>query len=249
MGRAQDKDYSYLGKHRLHKKVAYKLLKVGAQILRKAFFNTRFYAIDKIPKGAAILSVYHAMHIDWMTLAEFPKKCHGWADEEILTNGGFFDNLLEQICVRTDGKSMGQMQRDMLGKSRFWLENTNDLVVIPSDGPSKYLKTNEGDIKPLRDRPNFSPAASLSFKTGYPVVPFSSVVLDPVIADEISFSQGWKKDLGNLGRYLWKNKRRIQYIGMCGEPMHPKDFRNQGQLRKVIREKQIEMDDYLRRQV
>jgi 1-acyl-sn-glycerol-3-phosphate acyltransferase len=240
--RRTDIDYESLGRNRRIKKAGYNLARNVLGFLVRRGFDVKFEGQENLPDRSAMIATHHCVGFDWiLNLMSTDKKCHGWFDESIVSRNSFVERFYELICVKTDNGVTTDDFRRTKELSKYWLENSDDWVATVTDGPSKHCFYDDGKVMELKDRPLHSGFVDIASKTGAPIVPYACWIPEEH-RQRLFASQGFWND----AKYLLRN-RKIPYRGIFGEPLDPKDFKK-GRLKKLVREKQLEMEDYLRKQ-
>jgi 1-acyl-sn-glycerol-3-phosphate acyltransferase len=236
-------DYAGLVHMRGLKKAVYNAIKdVTSSLVVERYFDAHFEGRENIPARGSVIATHHCVNFDWMFLLYgLDRKCHGWFDECIIKKNSFLEKLFEVISVKTDGATRNDLRRNR-ELSRYWLENTDEFVVSVTDGPSKLCFHENGEIMELGERPLHTGLVDAAFKTGVPIVPYACW-----IPEEHRKALFASKGVRNDWAYLRKNKR-IPYHGKFGAPLDPRDYdKKKHQLKMAVRDKQLEMEDYLRR--
>lgn len=192
--------------------------------------------LGNIPAGPCIIVTHHCLFFDGCVMAVMlERNIHGWIDEDVFSNPalGLVCRLLEQVPVATGSKASRDTLKRTMDTSVFWLKNTNDHIVLTNDGPSKNILDENGSIRCLSDRTNYSGAASLSIKTGVPVIPTAAWV-SKEHQQELFVARGLKS-----ARYLESN-RKIPYLIRFSAPLYPSHYPSKHQLKDDIRRAQLE---------
>jgi 1-acyl-sn-glycerol-3-phosphate acyltransferase len=235
-------DYEALKKNRFAKRLVYNAIRTATILLGKRYLNTHVEGKENIPRTSAIIATHHCVNFDWaLMLNILGRRCHGWFDDAVMKTGGHLERFFEIIPVKTDKTATKNDIRRTKELSRYWLENTNEFVVSVTDGPSKLLLREDKTVMDLSERPIHSGLVSVAFDTGVAVVPYASWI--PEKHREALFaSKGILKDIDYLEEH-----RKIPYRGMFSTPLYSANFRGKKTFEAALREKQIEMEAYLKR--
>ena len=208
--------------------------------LANRYFDIHIQGKERIPDRSCVIATHHCLSFDWAIMGVVLKrKLHGWFDKEIVSKVKFLGSLAEIISVNTSGRLDSRNDyRITKDISRIWLENTNELVVTVTDGPSKHSLHQDGSITELAERPNRSGAASVAIEANVPVVPYSSWIPGEHTWELFSW-----KGIARSMKYLERH-RRIPYFCEFSEPVTTFDFPTRQELRREIRKRQL--DSYQR---
>ncbi|MFC1704016.1 lysophospholipid acyltransferase family protein [Candidatus Omnitrophota bacterium] len=230
-------NYQYLLQNRkLKASFYYWFKKIVLCPLMNRWLDIRVQGLDDMPAGPCIIVTHHCLYFDSSVMgATLERKPHGWIDEDAFSKPGLrlLCSLLEQIPVKTGRQASREDYRKTKEMSHLWLRNTDELVALTNDGASKYILDENGDIKDLSSRINYSGAASLGIETGVPIIPTASWVSEEH-QRELFVSRGLKSI-----RYLERN-RKIPYRIFFSEPIHPSQYQNKKELKEDIRKRQME---------
>jgi 1-acyl-sn-glycerol-3-phosphate acyltransferase len=210
--------------------------------LGKRYFEMHISGRENIPEEPCVVATHHCLSFDWALLGFLlDKKAHGWIDTDIFGRVKGLASLLELIPVNTGGGPTSREDyRTTREISRMWLENTDEVLVIVTDGPSKHCIDADGGILPIAERPSHSGAAGVAAEADVAVVPYASWVPDPH-GRALFSSKGVSRDL----RYLERN-RKIPYWGEFAAPIRPGDVAGRHELRDEIRRVQVATWERLR---
>ena len=237
MAALKNENYRYLLQKRKMKVIFYYwITEIVLRPLMNRWLDIRAEGLDNIPAGPCIIVTHHCLYFDSFVIGTtLKRKVHGWIDEDAFSKPGlrFLCSLLEQIPVKTGRRASRGDYRKTKEMSFLWLKNTNEPVVLTNDGASRYLFDEDGNIKDLSSRMNYSGAASLAIETGIPVIPVASRVSEEY-QRELFVSRGLKSI-----RYLERN-RKIPYLIYFSEPINPSQYQNKKELKEDIRKRQIE---------
>lgn len=234
-------DREGLFKHRRFRKLVYKGIKLFSNITLGMYFDVQVQGNEHIPDHSCVVATHHCINFDWLFMVNvLDRKCHGWMDEDIIRRNGFLEKLLEVICVKTDKDATAEHYHRTKDLSKFWLENDDGYIVSVTDGPSKHLVDDELKPMDLADRPNYPGLVTLAKELDAVIVPYASWIPEEH-ANSLFASRGFKADW----KYIRENKK-IPYRGMIGEPIIPSEVGSRGKLRKLVRERQLEMYEKIR---
>lgn len=210
--------------------------------LSRRYFDMHIAGRERIPDEPCVIATHHCLSFDWAVMgALLERKAHGWIDADVFAKVRVLASLLELISVNTQGGPTSKDDyRTTKETSRTWLENTDELLVIVTDGPSKHCVHPDGRIMRIAERTSHSGAASVAAEANVAVVPYASWVPGPH-GQELFLSKGIVGDL----RYLERH-RRVQYWGEFGEPLRPADIAGRHELRDEIRRRQLATWERLR---
>jgi 1-acyl-sn-glycerol-3-phosphate acyltransferase len=238
----KNSSYQYLLKNRKTRTRFYQWFKrrIVSPIINR-FLDVRVTGIENIPEGPCIIVSHHCLYFDSSVIgATLDRKAHGWIDEDAFKKPGLrtLCSLLEQIPVKTGGQASRKDYKRTKEMSIVWLENTNDLVALTNDGASRYLFDENGNIKDLASRMNYSGAASLGMDTKVPVVP-TALWIPKEHQKELFVSKGLRSI-----KYMERNKK-IPYLIYFSKPLYPSQYKNKKDLREDIRKEQLKAHEKL----
>lgn len=242
MGRGHN-SHRQLLKRRWFKRLLYQVTRgFLLRPLSRRYFDMHIVGRERIPDEPCVIATHHCLSFDWAVMgAILDRKAHGWIDADVFARVRTLASLLELISVNTGGGPISREgHRTTMETSGLWLENTDDFVVIVTDGPSIHCVHPDGAIMQLAERPSHSGAASVAAEANVAIVTYSSLVPDPH-ARELFLSKGIMGDL----RYLERH-RRIRYWGEFAEPLHPASVAGRHELRDKIRASQLATWERLR---
>lgn len=234
--------YQYLLKNRKPRTRFYHWFKrrIVSPIIYR-FLDVQTLGIENIPDSACIIVSHHCLYFDSSVIGvSLDRKIHGWIDEDAFSKPGLrtLCTLIEQIPVKTGGQASRKDYKRTKEMSIVWLKNTNDLVALTNDGASRYLFDENGNIKDLASRTNYSGAASLGMDANVPVVP-TALWIPKEHQKELFVSKGLRSII-----YMERNKK-IPYLIYFSEPLYPSQYKNRKDLREDIRKKQLEAHEKL----
>lgn len=216
--------------------------------LRKLFVNLKLEGTENLHdfNGPCILAPFHSISLEEPLMGEvllnLVGKPHALLTQRVFTRHPITYSILEEVPINTDeDASFKQDYSWSMERLQEWLIQGESVLVF-NDGETKYHiesmeKQGRQGILPLEERPNSGIPAKLAMEIGCPIVPIAPYT--PQKYEEKLYAwnnwQSWFTLLGGLA-----SGKRIPYTLEFLRPLFPQDFSSVGEMKRTIRQSQLE---------
>lgn len=168
----------------------------------KRHFDFRVKGLENLPERSAIIVPNHCHKYDGLLIKPLI-RFKGNKTIHFLVQGGKVYNKFKPILWFAGdipvGVDAGSSKKAVFDRVNTYLLRTDALIGIFSEGPTKNLIDENGNMPPLEEREHYRGAAHFSIRTRAPIIP-TGVYSDAVEID---------------------NKGRQRYYLNIGEPIYP----------------------------